>query len=215
MRTHGPEQEPGAVRDWGLQFVAGFLLMAAVAVAIVGLVIVPGYAVAENDGGTVTVTSAVHRAPPVEALFPSDAPTKGVDLLPKSDEFDLVVSDLPTRLRLLSVANVGWFALCTLGAGWMVFGLLRSIGEGRPFDRHNARRLTWLATITVVGPLGFAAIGSFAASSVLDYIHLSGGNLQPPAIWSFWPFLVAALILAVANAFRHGRTLQDDVVGMV
>ncbi len=215
MNRSRPEPEIGATKDWGIEFIAGFLLMTGIAIAVLGLVVIPLFTVAENDEGTVRVVSAVSRAPGIENLVPSDVPTQGIYLSSTTDEFDLTVQKLPTHLRMLSVANVSWLSLCTLVAAWMVFGLLRSIGEGRPFDRGNVGRLCWLAGLALAGPIIFSALQSLAASRVLDYLRMDGGNLEAPAIWAFWPFVVAALILAVANAFRYGRRLQDDVVGMV
>ncbi|MCZ3388690.1 MAG: DUF2975 domain-containing protein [Actinomycetia bacterium] len=215
MNRSRPEPETGAAKDRGIQFIAGFLLMAGIAVAVFGLVVIPLFAITENDEGTVRVASVLSRSPGIETLVPSDVPTKWVYLSSTTDEFDLTAQKLPTHLRLLSVADVSWLSLGTLVAAWMVFGLLRSIGEGRPFDRGNAGRLCWLTGLAVAGPIIFSAVQSLAASRVLDYLHMDGGNLEPPAVWAFWPFVVATLILAVANAFRYGRTLQDDVTGMV
>lgn len=189
--------------------------MTGIAVAVFGLVVIPLFTVAENDEGTVRVASVISHAPGTPSLVPSAVPAKGTYHSATTDEFDLTVQELPGHLRLLSVADVSWVSLCTAVAAWMTFGLLRSIGEGRPFERGNANRLCWLATIAVAGPITFNAIQSFAATKVLDYLTMDGGNLTPPAIWAFWPFVVAALIVALANAFRYGRTLQDDVSGMV
>jgi hypothetical protein len=97
----------------------------------------------------------------------------------------------------------------------MVFGLLRTIGQGRPFDPWNARRLSALAGLAIAGTLAFRAIESLASSAVLNHLNLTGGNLQPPGIWVLWPFAVAVLLAALARAFRYGGQLQDDVAGMV
>jgi hypothetical protein len=212
-----PETGPDARADtdWGLQFIAGFILMSGIALAVFGLVVIPAIEVMDDNGGTVTVTSDVSRGPEIKALFPSDVSTKGVDLSPASDEYQLTVQPLPTGLRLLTIAPISWATLCLLGIAWMLFGLLRSIGQGRPFDPGNARRLSALAVLAIAGSLVFRALESLAASAVLGHLNLSGGNLQPPGIWVLWPFAVAVLLAALARAFRYGGQLQDDVAGMV
>lgn len=209
----GPDARAG--KDWGLQFIAGFLLMTGIVFAIVGLVVIPVNAVVSEDVGTVTVTSDLSRAPQIKSIVPSDVGTQGVDLYPASDEYQLDVRSLPTDLRLLTVAPASWATLCLFGVAWMLFGLLRSIGQGRPFDPENARRLSALAVLAIAGPLVFRAIESLAASAVLNHLNLTGGNLQPPGIWVLWPFAVAVLLAALARAFGYGGQLQDDVVGMV
>jgi hypothetical protein len=212
-----PETGPDARadKDWGLQFIAGFILMSGIALAVFGLVVMPAIEVMDDNGGTVTVTSDLARAPEIKAIVPSDAEIQGADLSSASDELQLRVQSLPTGLRLLAGAPVSWLTLCLLVAAWMLFGLLRSIGQGRPFDPRNARRLSVLAALTIAGTLVFRAIESLAASAVLDHLGLSGGNLQPLGIWVLWPFAVAVLLAALARAFRYGGQLQDDVAGMV
>lgn len=204
-----------AGKDWGLQFIAGFLLMSGIVLALFGLVVIPGITVVNQDGGTVAVTSDVSRGPEIKSRVPSDVSTQGVDLSPASDEYQLTVQSLPTGLRLLTIAPASWATLCMFGVAWMLFGLLRSIGQGRPFDPGNARRLSALAGLAMAGPLVFRAIESLAASAVPDHLGLDGGNLDAPGIWVVWPFGVAVLLAAFASAFRYGRTLQDDVAGMV
>jgi hypothetical protein len=209
----GPDARAG--KDWGLQFIAGFLLMTGIVLAIGGLVVIPLVAVVSQDGATVTVTSELSRAPEIKSIVPSDVSTQGVDLSPASDEYQLDVESLPTGLRLLASAPASWVTLCLLVAAWMLFGLLRSIGQGRPFDPGNAVRLSVLAALAIAGPLVFRALESLAASAVLDHLDLAGGNLQPPGIWVPWPFAVAVLLAALARAFRYGRQLQSDVSGLV
>ena len=212
-----PETGPDARadRDWGLQFIAGFLLMSGIVFAIVGLVVIPINAVVSDDVGTVTVTSDVSRTPQIKSLVPSDVGTQGVHLSPATDEYQLDVQSLPTDLRLLTIAPASWATLCFLGIAWMLFGLLRSIGQGRPFEKRNAPRLSILAALAIAGPMIFRALESLAASAVLDHLGLSAGNLQPPGIWVLWPFAVAVLLAALARALRYGRQLQNDVAGMV
>lgn len=215
MKRTRPEPATGATNDWGLQFIAGFLLMSGIVVATFGLVVIPFVAVVNQDGGTVTVPSEVSRGPAIKSLVPSDVNAQEVDLAPASNEYELDVQSLPTGLRLLSSAPATWVTICLLGVAWMLFGLLRSIGQGRPFEPANARRLSVLAVLAIAGPLGFRAIESLASSAVLDHLGLSGGNLNAPGIWVLWPFVVAVLLSPFANAFRYGRTLQDDVSGLV
>ncbi len=209
----GPDTRPD--KDWGLQFIAGFILMTGIALAVFGLVVVPATEVMTDNGGTVTVTSDLARAPELKAIVPSDAVVQGADLSSASDELQLSVQSLPTGLRLLASAPPSWLTFCLFVAAWMLFGLLRSIGQGRPFEKQNAPRLSILAALAIAGPLTFRALESLAASAVLEHLSLAGGNLWPPSIWVVWPFAVAVLLAALARAFRYGRQLQSDVSGLI
>ncbi len=210
-----PEPDGQAGTDWGLQFIAGFLLMSGIVLATFGLVVLPLVAVLNQDGGTVTVASEIPRAPVIKALVPSEVRTQGVYLSPASDEFQLEVQSLPTGLRLLSIAPESWATLCLFGVSWMLFGLLRSIGQARPFEPGNAQRLSALAGLAIAGPIVFHGLESLGASAALDHLGLTGGNLQPPQILVLWPFAVAVLLMALAAAFRYGRRLESDVSGLV
>lgn len=207
----GPDAR--ADKDWGLQFIAGFILMSGIALAAFGLAFMPAHAVVADNGGTVTVTSDLSRAPEVRAL--SALRAEGTSVSPTSDELQLDVQSLPTGLRLLAITPLAWLSLCLFVAAWMLFGLLRSIGQGRPFEKRNAPRLSALAALAVAGPLIFRALESLAASAVLEHLDLAGGNLWPPSIWVVWPFAVAVLLAALARAFRYGRLIQSDVSGLV
>ena len=110
---------------------------------------------------------------------------------------------------------------------WLVGGLgilvgalalapvLGSIAEGRPFVPGNARRLVVLAvTVAVAGVLA-PLLPQVAGLLVLDRTGLAGSPFMTVPSVELVPLLDAAVILAVAAAFRAGERMADDVRGLV
>ena len=116
-----------------------------------------------------------------------------------------------------------------LGRGdWLIGGIgllvgavalrpvLLSIAAGRPFAPGNARRITLVAaTVAVVGVVAPLA-PQIAGQLVLARTGLArtGAFVSTVAV-SPEPLLVAALVLAVATAFRAGEAMSRDVDGLV
>ncbi|MGV8979088.1 MAG: hypothetical protein ACOH17_13695 [Cellulomonas sp.] len=116
-----------------------------------------------------------------------------------------------------------------LGRGdWLIGGIgllvgavalrpvLLSIAAGCPFAPGNARRISVVAaTVAVVGvvaPLAPQVAGQLVlARTGLDR---TGAFVSTVAVWPE-PLLVAALVLAVATAFRAGEAMSRDVDGLV
>ncbi|NMM17150.1 MAG: hypothetical protein HHJ14_08435, partial [Cellulomonas sp.] len=94
--------------------------------------------------------------------------------------------------------------------------VLLSIAAGRPFAPGNARRITLVAaTVAVVGVAAPLA-PQIAGQLVLARTGLArtGAFVSTVAV-SPEPLLVAALVLAVATAFRAGEAMSRDVDGLV
>lgn len=94
--------------------------------------------------------------------------------------------------------------------------VLSSISRGDPFAAGNARRLGLLATVVVVvgyvGPL----LPQIASILVLGRIDLGpDGPFTWSFTFSFLPLVIAALVLATAEAFRRGEAITADVEGLV
>ena len=53
-----------------------------------------------------------------------------------------------------------------------------------------------------------------SANMLYDYLQLSA-PLEVVPYYSIPPFLMAALVLVLASAFRSGRQISDDVEGLV
>jgi hypothetical protein len=104
-----------------------------------------------------------------------------------------------------------------LGLAALLIGqLLQAVGEGRPFERRNPRRLRQLALLVAAGGLGGQLLGMVASSAVLRHVGMAeNGPVLPAAQFDLGPLIWAGLLLVIAEAFRRGRELSDDVAGLV
>jgi hypothetical protein len=127
------------------------------------------------------------------------------------------VFHLPGWLRALTEA-AGSLTFLTLGlALLLIWRLLDAVGRGRPFDPRNPRRLRYLALLAAVGGLGSQLIDKISSNAVLRHVGMTGVDtpVGPPDRVDVAPVLLAVVLLAVADAFRRGRELSEDVEGLV
>lgn len=185
---------------WGLTALLGLVMIVALGAWVVGPLV--GWA----GGGTL----------PVELLSPVTVPELDVAGLSHGlATYDVAVVDPGAGQRLLAmVPGLLWLALVAT-ACWVVLGLMRSIAGGEPFATANVRRLRVLAAVLVLGvPVGFfldmAVRGALLAQ--LDLGGLSAGfSLDFP-----WLATVGGMVVALlAEAFRAGSRLREDVEGLV
>ena len=108
-------------------------------------------------------------------------------------------------------------ALGLAAGAWLLAGVVRSVGRGRPFDRRNPGRLVGLAVAVLVGGLLAPLLSDVASTAVLEATDLveSGSPFVVAATFSFLPIMPSVLVLTVAEAFRRGGALEDEVEGMV
>jgi hypothetical protein len=201
----------------GMSAVTG-LLLAVAAVSAILAVAIPLQQLTER-GASVPVTlsgDAADRAGEPLALPGLPA---GTWVGYAAEEFQLSAEELPAGLRLLSQASTSLlFVSVAIGAACLSL-VLRSITAGTPFDRRNPPRLTGVAAALVLGGVVAPVVGNLAANAVLDHLGLL---TQPGAPFRvvildlpFNGLLFAALVLAIAEAFRRGGALAHDVDGLV
>ena len=173
-----------------------------------GAVEVPVELAGQDDAGRTRVPLAVADLPDGTAV---SARNGGSDV-------ELSAEDSTIAEQLLSRGDALVLGLA-LGAGaWLLRPVLGSLAAGRPFGSGNARRLAGLATVVVlaagIGPL-LPQIGSLV---VLDRLDLVGPD-SPFVVgvtFAVTPALVTALLLLVlAEAFRQGERISEDVEGLV
>lgn len=111
-------------------------------------------------------------------------------------------------------ALIGGIALL-VGAGLLRPTLL-TVAEGRPFAPGNARRVRLLAAVIAAGGVLAPLLPQIAGVLVLERTSLdtTGRFLLMPSI-DPGPLVLAAVVLCVAEAFRAGTALADDVDGLV
>jgi hypothetical protein len=191
---------------WCLLLVAVVALLVAVAAPLVQLA---------GDGGTVPVTLADPDA--VRDLHLPGLPD-GTEVHMNAGSAHLFVESLPAGLRLLTAAGTSTAALAVAAGAWLLFLVLRSVRESRPFDRRNPGRLVGVAAAVVLGGVVAPALDTGVAAIVLDRVGLAGPDSPLSLVLldlSFAPLLIAAVVLAAADAFRRGAALADDAEGLV
>ena len=129
----------------------------------------------------------------------------------------LTFSDPSTWERFMIALPV----LLRLATGFIVFYLLlklvKSLGAGDPFNPRNARRVYGIAitvlAATVLGAVtdGFTAVrlqqAAVGESSLLFSLHLDSGT--------FSGLFIGFLLVALAEVFRRGTRMREDVEGLV
>ena len=194
----------------GSEFTATGLLLAAATAAVVG-----GLTLARSlwtAGAVLPVTLADGVRPAALDRLP-----EGISATRVSETVELSVDALPLGLRLLAAAGPTVFLLSVAAGAWLLAGVVRSVGRGRPFDRRNPGRLVGLGVAILVGGLLAPLLRDLASTAVLEVTDLvePGSPFVIAATFSFLPIMLTVLVLTVAEAFRRGGALEDEVEGMV
>ena len=102
----------------------------------------------------------------------------------------------------------------TTAAAVLLLGVARGLREGDPFTTANARRLTSLAVLVVVG--GFTVQWFHAISQdALLAAALPGQDRTSVFEMSFWYVPAGALVFFLAEVFARGARLREDLEGLV
>ena len=129
--------------------------------------------------------------------------------------YDLVLAHPSTGQRLLALVPGILTAGVVAAACVLVLAIMRPIGAGDPFAPGHVRRLRTLAFVLIIGPLVamFAQIaGDGAIVGQLDLGGLAPGvSLSIPWL----PLVVGLCIGLVAEGFKVGARLRDDVDGLI
>ena len=117
------------------------------------------------------------------------------------------------------------FAAARIGTGLLVTAVLylllrivRTLGAGDPFVPANARRLTIMGFLTAVGGLLVQAARTIGETNALDRIErLAPGLVSTTREFelSFAPAAAGLLLIGLAEVFRQGTRLREDVEGLV
>jgi hypothetical protein len=211
-----PTTKVRTVLDWLLQFMAGVILVAGVAVAAVTVLVVPAYQWDDPYAKFSVEMDYDRSALSLGTMFPSDvALPRGTDLALDDTSVVLTYPRPSRELLLLSLLPAAVVGVCALVTSWLLFGLLKDIGGGQPFSQASIRRLIALTLVIPGGVIAHDTLVSISAANALDSLGLQGGPLVPPPIHLLAPLSLAFLLMALTTAFRRGRELQDDVAGMV
>ena len=129
--------------------------------------------------------------------------------------YDVRIDDPTTGQRLLGLAPGILYVAIVVAVCWLVWRLMRSIASGDPFHPSNVTRLRLVAGLLIVGT-AVAFFVEMATRGALTGI-LDTGDLDPAFSLSLpWLAMVTGMVVALlAEAFRAGSRLRDDVEGLV
>ena len=116
------------------------------------------------------------------------------------------------RLGLLGGRLVG--GLTALGVLLLLWQITRSLRRDEVFARVNSRRLTWLAVVLGVGATVAQLLTFFATVRVLE-AEFALGSVTPVFEISFLPLFGVLGVGVLAEVFRQGAALREDVEGLV
>lgn len=125
------------------------------------------------------------------------------------------VVDPSAGQRLLALAPGVLAALLVLLACWCIVLVLRTVAAGDPFQSVNVIRLRVVAAALVLGAPVFYVFQSFANAAVLDSLDLTGLELTFTLEIPWVPMLAGMVVAMLAEAFKAGSRLRDDVDGLV
>lgn len=133
-------------------------------------------------------------------------------------EGELTLTGASTGQVLLAAAPLVLGTAVVTGAAYCLFLVVRSLRTGTPFHHRNARRLMAAALIVLVGGAvtGMAhVVGTMALSMDGQELLGDGGPLVASASLPLAFIGIGLLLLCLAEFFRRGTQLAEDVDGLV
>lgn len=129
--------------------------------------------------------------------------------------YDVDLADPTGGQRLLALAPGLVSAVLVVVACWLVVRVMRTVAAGDPFEPRNVTRLRAVAAVLVFGAPVVFFLEMAVRGALLGSMDL--GGLEPAAFLTIpWPAFVTGMVVALlAEAFKAGSRLRDDVDGLV
>jgi hypothetical protein len=191
---------------------AVLLVLVAAAAALVAVVVL----VQAVTRGGADVAVSLNDAVRLDLNDRLDLP-EGAALLGNLLPVDLHVPALPLGLRLLAQLGTALLLLAISAGALALAQVLRTVRAGRPFARRNVPALVVVAVAVLVGGGLAPVVRDAAAFAALDHLGLTDADAPFLLQMSvpLTPFLISGLVLAVAEAFRRGAAMAEDVDGLL
>ena len=174
------------------------------AVPAVSLLDVVARAVRAARGSALEATGPV----PDELLAPAD-PVTG----PLSGT--LVVEDPSAAQYAWDLVPQVLLLVLLTAAAVLLLGVVRSLRVGDPFTSANARRLTALGVLVVVGGLLLPMLQGIGHRAIVEPLVPDGETTTWTFDLALWPASFGILIGFLAEVFARGVRLREDVEGLV
>jgi Protein of unknown function (DUF2975) len=128
----------------------------------------------------------------------------------------LLLADATLVERFTQALPQFLFAAMTIAVAWLLYLLLRSTQAGEPFTRRNVMRLNVIALTVGIGGMLTQYAQGFANSAIYTTGRLPGqAGLSFEMTLTPLPLVVMLMVALIAEAFRRGVALRDDVEGLV
>ncbi len=148
--------------------------------------------------------------PAVAGRFALRAPQSTEVVIHDPQFMERLAYALPRLLTAVLIAIVAW----------QLMQVFRSLRVDQPFSRGNALRVTFIALTVFVGGAVWAAV-DFASAFYLathTFDAFGGAGSSPvtlSATFTAAPMLFGAVVAGLAEFFRRGAALSEDVDGLV
>jgi hypothetical protein len=97
---------------------------------------------------------------------------------------------------------------------WLLWRIVRTISTTEVFTAANARRMVGVGLAVAIGGSAVQLIGYIAQRDIVAR-SAAARVLDAAFSFSFAPMLVGAIVLVLAEVFRHGVALRAEVDGLV
>jgi hypothetical protein len=209
---HGRATADGSVTPArGARLLAGLVLALGLAVGVAGVVLPLAQLTQPGGSVPILVEDPTARTLVLEGLA-EDARVEA------NREAELHVAELPASLRLLTGAPTMVTGLLLAVGAWLLRRILLDAASGRPFAPRTPDRIRGLAVLVLTGTLLPGAVASGATIAVVEHLDVLDATpglgfeiLQLEAL----PLVVVGVLLVVAQVFRSGQQLTEDVEGLV
>lgn len=216
MATTRPPTEPYAGPRL-IRFLAGAVLLVGLGLTVASVAYWITGATRAGSAVTVPVRLATEDAEPGAVPVPGFDLPAGTTVEAGGDALVLRAGDSTLAEQLLANGDALVVGLSVGLGGVLLRRLLLSVADGRPFEPGNARRIAVGAVLVAAAGTLTAVLPDLAGILVLDRLDRTGPG-SPFSVgidFPLLPVLVAPVLLALAEAFRRGAELADDVAGLV
>lgn len=129
--------------------------------------------------------------------------------------YDVVVANPTLWQRVVDLAPGVLMSLLIVGVVVLLQRVMRNIVAGEPFASGQVGRLRLVALLLGLGVPVVLAAEFVAGGVLLEAVDLGGMNIIA-ALDFPWLMLAAGMVIALlAEAFKSGAALRDDVSGLV
>lgn len=130
-------------------------------------------------------------------------------------DYPLTVGDpQPLDYLLAIIPGLTLLAMAVVGVV-LIQRIMKAVAAGDPFAPNQVGRLRWLAALLLVGSIVHTFLTLSCQGAIIGRQDL--GGLSPAVSFSlpFFPMLFGMVIAMLAEAFKVGGRLRDDVEGLI